>query len=235
MTLASARNLLVIYRGLAADSVPITPNSSTAVEVLDLGWHSDVNAREVEYAARYEFRRESWLRKFQAAKKHVERPRQYDAICLADDDVLPDGCTWTDIFEAFHGVHLSHNVQIAQPGLTLNAHHPPTARVEGARYHTTNFVEVMCPIFSELAVNMYWEYLDKAGILGWGLEVLWYRGEESRKRALAVLDATPVQHTRPLGGGGSSNLPIDPVYEADEFVKMLGLTRETSRTIEVFR
>jgi hypothetical protein len=144
----------------------------------------------------------------------------YDACWLADDDLSCDAHTISRMFDLFH----AHDLWLAQPALGPGSYvnHPITARVRGSRLRFTSFVEVMAPIFSRATLTRLAETFSQ-GVSGWGLDHLWARSLGNPTRRMAVLDETPVIHTRRLGTGRAyqrcAELGVSPQAELARIVK----------------
>src|SRR5262249_25964710 len=64
----------------------------------------------------------------------------------------------------------------------------------------TNFVENMCPVFrTPILEQLRWTLAES--ISGWGLAWLWAGQLPYPAHRLAIVDAVPVRHTRPVGVG----------------------------------
>lgn len=156
---------------------------------------------------------------FEAHPALLER---YDAVWLPDDDIDASTDTLNRMFALFHGFGLA----LAQPALTPDSpcawkglrQQPDTV----LRY--TGFVEVMVPLFASEALRACLpSFRDSAS--GWGLDALWPRlCTAGRGRAVAVIDATPVRHTRPPGGELYRNHPeLDPRADERRVLRKYGL------------
>lgn len=126
--------------------------------------------------------------------------RRYDAIWFPDDDVLADAPTIGRMFEIFSLFGLG----LAQPALTWNSHHTHSLvlRQPGYLLRRTNFVEVMAPVFDRNALALLSPTFSQVKV-GWGLDYLWpvLMEQACLGDKIAVIDETPVTHTRPVGSG----------------------------------
>ncbi|GIU25467.1 DUF707 domain-containing protein [Shewanella sp. MBTL60-007] len=123
---------------------------------------------------------------------------QYEAVWLPDDDILVDAETINKMFTLFNGFDLT----LAQPALTMDSYfsHSSLLRQPHSVLRYCNFVEVMVPIFSASALLKLKESFDQSPS-GWGLDALWpHLIDNTDLKKIAVIDATPVVHTRPVGG-----------------------------------
>jgi len=139
-----------------------------------------------------------WPILYKAVRDHFEMIFQYDAVWFPDDDLLADTKTIHDMFELFS----EYRLQIAQPALTEDSYasYAITIRNPNMILRYVDFVEVMAPIFSREALAECYPTFN-LGRTGWGLDFVWAKLLGYPTHGMAVLDATPVKHTRPVGGG----------------------------------
>jgi hypothetical protein len=119
----------------------------------------------------------------------------YDYIWLPDDDIA---CGARDIDCVFK---LSRNymLYLSQPALTLDSYFSwiVTLRNSLLRLRFTNFVEIMVPCFRRDFLAQCLPSMSE-NFSGWGLDHLW--PTMLRSKQMAIIDAAPVTHTRPIGG-----------------------------------
>lgn len=122
----------------------------------------------------------------------------YDFVFLPDDDLA---CSPGDI-ERLVRVAAAFDLWLAQPALTAESYHsyPFTVQDETALLRFTDFVEIMAPIFSREALRRCAPSFTLTRS-GWGLDFLWPFLLGRPSRSIAVIDAAPVHHGRPLGTG----------------------------------
>src|SRR5262249_22635014 len=91
------------------------------------------------------------------------------------------------------------NPRIAQPALNHRSFYSYdiTLRRPGCAARWTNFVETMCPTFRRDVLLINIEQMAQASY-GWGLDYVWQRQARRQTKALAIIDATPVLHTRAI-------------------------------------
>jgi Protein of unknown function (DUF707) len=249
--MTARRNLIFCAMGPGPGTVKFAPELDASgrdirtwdlVEVL---WHPEmIKAHTVDayetVADQVFYETDRNLRKFACLAKlwtHLHYAGEsYDAVLVADDDLTPHGCTWSDVFALFHETRL----HVAQAALTRDSTRvwswPVThqdrshagrpdmglAKEYGlSRWRTTDFVEVMMPIFSREAIGKAIPYFADEPY-GLGLETWWHH-EYAAKGGLGVLDATPVRHTRPLGSAHSmTGNAKHPFAVAEEFRRRHG-------------
>lgn len=160
--------------------------------------------RPQEYAADAEHLREMKSTKWPAWHAHILEEQaliaSYDAVWFPDDDLLVDTAGINRMFDLFMGFELA----LAQPALSLDSYssHPLLLRDAGHVLRYTNFVEVMGPVFSREALAILHPTFSLSRT-GWGLDYLWpsLLSERGLGSKIAVIDAVPMTHTRPVGGG----------------------------------
>lgn len=124
---------------------------------------------------------------------------RYDYFWLPDDDLMADTATINAMFD----FAAAYRLALAQPALTRDSYFTWPLLLQDTRYQLrfTRFVEAMAPLFDRAALLACLPTFSESAS-GWGLDFLWPgllagRGES----AIAVIDATPVRHSRPVGGG----------------------------------
>ena len=148
-----------------------------------------------------------WLGIVNFLTEQEDLVRQYDYIWLPDDDLLADAPTLSEMFD----IAATLQLDLAQPALAHGSYwtHPITLRHLHFVVRFTNCVEIMAPIFSIhfLYDRILPKYADamRQALSGWGLDSVWPR--ETQLGRVAILDKTPVKHTRPVGG---------PVYKLNQ-------------------
>lgn len=155
-------------------------------------------------------------------KTHRDRIERYDAVWLPDDDLSVDTDGIDRMFAFFH----AHRLCLAQPALTRNSYHTWNTLLQEPDCHLryTRFVEVMAPIFSRAALQVCAPTFSESPS-GWGLDWVWPTlCERAGLKGVAIIDATPVRHTRPVGGELYRNhRDLDPRADARRVVRKYGL------------
>ena len=237
------RNLIFCAVGPGPGTVPFRKEPGATWDLVEVLWHPKMiqDHKEGRYKTDanivlYELDRTK--RKFVcfadawasgAVRPRTEDPcssvairRDYDAVLIADDDLTPVGCTWSDIFALFHKTGLN----VAQPALAPGSTRIPSASVthqkKSCEWRSTDFVEVMAPIFAGACIERLVPFF-RDELYGLGLEMLW----RERFAPIGVLDATPMLHTRPVGSAHSmSGTASHPWMQAAAFRERHGLTNE---------
>lgn len=133
---------------------------------------------------------------------------QYDNFWFPDDDLSVSTETLNRMFALFHGLGLD----LAQPALTANSYFSWSLLLqqEGHVARYSQFVEVMAPLFTRETLRKVLHTFAESRS-GWGLDWVWPTVLAPHHPKIAILDATPVWHTRPIGGDLYKNNPdLDP-------------------------
>ena len=164
------------------DDSPYEPVSDETV-LMAKGWKWDVLA--TQFAANPQ-----WL-------------DHYDLIFAPDDDIEADAGRISAMFE----IADAHHLTISQPGLSSDSYfshiHTLASRSFLLRY--TNFVECMAPCMTPSVIRKMLPYLPLSPS-GFGLDYIWGRLEPDNRQTAAIIDATPMRHTRPVGRFFASRL-----------------------------
>jgi len=138
-----------------------------------------------------------WPRLARLLAEHPEIAR-YDAVWFPDDDLALDGATVERLF----AIMMQRDLDLAQPALLPRSHtpHPITVRNRSFFLRYTNFVEIMAPAFSARGLAACGETFGLSDA-GWGLDLVWPRILGSPRDRIAIVDAAPMLHTRPLSFG----------------------------------
>jgi hypothetical protein len=136
-----------------------------------------------------------WFDRFLASNPWI---LDYDAVWLADDDLAADTATVADAFEIFHEAGL----WLGQPSLTADSvvSYEMMRRNPGALLRHVGFVEEQMPIFSRRCLHQVRHTFGESKS-GWGLGIAWAKILGYPKDKMAVIDAAPLRHVRPLQTG----------------------------------
>jgi GT2 family glycosyltransferase len=151
-------------------------------------------------------------------------PAGHDWLLVIDDDVvLPRG--FLDRF-----VHCAEDagLALAQPAHRLHSHAawPVTRRRRGGAVRESRFVEIG-PLTAFAAETFDTLLPFPALRMGWGLDAHWSALAAGRGWRVGIVDATPILHTTPVGGGYER---ADAVAEAQRFLAGRPyVTREQAR------
>src|SRR5688572_16238021 len=144
----------------------------------------------------------------------------YEYVWMPDDDIAASGDQIARLFE----LAARYKLAVCQPGIGQGDVSFKSLRARSEyllRY--TRFVEIMCPAFSRAALRRALPTF-KLNVSAWGIDWLW--ASMFRPDELAVIDAVPVHHTRPLQSGGVhgrlGGLGVDPDWEHGGVVPRYG-------------
>jgi hypothetical protein len=150
-----------------------------------------------------------------------DRVQRYDYVWFPDDDIAADATQINRLFQIASEFHLA----LCQPAIGRGDVSFKALRAQPdyvLRY--SRFVEIMCPLFSRAALVKALPTFT-LNVSAWGIDWVWASmfGQEE----LAVIDATPVHHTRPLSSGGVHRrlaaLGIDPFEELRQVMETYGI------------
>jgi len=134
-------------------------------------------------------------------RAHGAMLKDYDYVALFDDDLLIDAEGISRLFE----IAAAHDLKIAQPALTLGSHFTYGALLQhrGFLLRYVTYIEMMCPIFRTDILRTIAPLYD----MGYesGIDLIWCNLVHETPRDFAVIDAVPVEHTRPVGTGKAAN------------------------------
>jgi hypothetical protein len=153
-------------------------------------------------------------------EKLAGRIDPYDWIWLPDDDL------WTELpnLNRFFEIVAEYQLDLAQPALGAGSYiaHKITVQRPHMKLRFTTFVEIMAMCFSRKALGICLPYLD-ATISSWGISMLFPKLLGYPERGIAIIDETPVVHSRPVGGPNialSRKLGANPRQEAEDLMRM---------------
>lgn len=151
-------------------------------------------------------------------EKLGERIASYDWVWLPDDDLLTDLPTLNRFFE----IVAEHELDLAQPAHGEGSYvaHKITVQRPHMKLRYTTFVEILGACFSRNALRICSPYFG-ATVTSWGPDILFPKLLDYAKRSIAIVDATPIIHTRRFDHGPNIGLArqmgFDPIKEMDDF------------------
>lgn len=136
-----------------------------------------------------------WTGIFTLIERYKSIIFDYKAVWFPDEDLSTNSVNINKMFDLFS----SYDLLLAQPALTIDSYysHPITLKRENTKLRYTNFIEVMAPIFSLEALQLCYNSFSKS-ISGWGLDFVWPKILDYPTDKIAILDETPIKHTRPV-------------------------------------
>lgn len=168
-----------------------------------LSWYGDAPPANAQGAAFvHHVKGAKWPGLEATLMAHWDQIQKYRYVWFPDDDLL---CVPEQV-SRFFSICEDLRLELAQPALTPDSYfaHPVTLQHAAFQLRFTNFVEIMAPVLSVDLLSRVFHTL-RGQISGFGLDALWPRF--TRLGRVAIIDDTPVKHTRPCGG---------PVYRFNE-------------------
>ena len=123
---------------------------------------------------------------------HWDTIQKYKYVWLPDDDLL---CVPEQVSRMF-AICDDLQLELAQPALTRDSYfsHAITLQHTAFQLRFTNFVEIMAPVLSTDMLARVFHTIG-GNISGYGLDAVWPRFSQLGR--VAIIDDTPVKHTRP--------------------------------------
>jgi hypothetical protein len=215
------RNLIVLRAGDASLHREWIAGARRHFEIF-ISYYGRTPDRWREDADHYEMRPgPKWPCLGELLAAHPEILERYDCVWFPDDDLSVATETINRMFAFFH----AHDLSLAQPALTRNSYHTWNTLLQEPQCELRymRFVEVMAPMFSREALRVCAPSFGESRS-GWGLDWVWpLLCERAGLQRIAVIDATPVWHTRPLGGELYRNHALDPRNDAARVIGKYGL------------
>lgn len=127
----------------------------------------------------------------QVLAAHPDLLDHYQNVWVPDDDLYIDCDGVSKLFKTFQ----EFDLMLAQPGIMGFISIPLTAAVPFLRLRYTNWVEIMCPLFSSDCLKKLMHTFHENDS-HWGIEFLWNKvlGEPTNK--IAIIDEVVAVHTR---------------------------------------
>ncbi len=153
----------------------------------------------------------------------TERPEalEYEAVFFPDDDLE---MTSADV-ERLFAIRRALGLDLMQPALRDGSYVAHAITLENRSFDVrfTNFVEVMCALFSRAAFATCWTILAEDQT-GWGVDAVWPKMLGNPHDRIAIVDAVTVVHTRPVGNGPQyQRAGVDPLRQRREFAARHGV------------
>jgi len=129
----------------------------------------------------------------------AERPEafEYEAVFFPDDDI---DMSAADV-ERLFAIRRELELDLLQPALREGSYFSHMITLENRSFELrfTNYVEVMCPLFSRAAFAACLPVMAEDET-GWVSDSVWPRLLGVPRDRIAIVDAVAVGHTRPIGG-----------------------------------
>ncbi len=142
---------------------------------------------------------------------------KYEYIWLPDDDIAADTSKINRLFDLCR----KHQLRVAQPAIQSGELSYESLRVDSRfELRFSPYVEMMCPILRQDAFKEALPTFDET-VSCWGIDWIWSR--RCRQNEIAVIDAAPVDHMRPLCSGSLhkqfSEMDVTPHLEFKQLLK----------------
>jgi hypothetical protein len=154
----------------------------------------------------------------------------YDQVCFACDDLVADLDTWNRLFATCR----LYALDLAQPAIEGHVSYEITRPVDGCVLRYTNFVEIMCPVFSSRALTVLRDTFGES-VSGWGLNWVWPKLLAGDAWRIGIVDSARVRHSRPLREGPLypllHNLGVNPIAELEALQARFEVLDKTPREL----
>lgn len=160
---------------------------------------------------------DSIVRYFEADPSLFDR---YEYVFFPDDDLILSADQVGKVFDLCS----THRLDIAQPGLTPESHcwHSLLLACPLFELRYINYIEPMCPCIRTSYLKVIIPFV-KEYFTGWGIDNIWAMFMKEPAYRAAILDAVPVNHTRPFGVGSIysafKSMDVDPKAERLHILK----------------
>ena len=163
-------------------------------------------------------------------KEQEELITQYDYVWFPDDDL------WMhpEEVEDFFNLCRTYQIDVAQPALQRGSFYSwkITLQNDFTIFRETNFVEVMAPCFKVANFNFFKDTF-KENTSGWGLEYLWWKiAKDNNCNKFAIMDQTPMLHTREVGTAGSGGATLLPRQEMEQLLEKYHLSQVRPKVLK---
>lgn len=178
-----------------------------------------------QYEYRHFYQGGKWDGIYRFFTEHSEIVERYDLFWLVDDDIE----TSPEQLDLLLAYVRAHQFELAQPALTLDSYysHRLTLVCPGFAHRHTNLVEIMAPILSKRLLQRVLPVFAFTRS-GYGIDWYWQKEVENPQKGIAIVDAYPVSHRRPLRQHLVSALRNDgicPLKEREVLVDKLKLKK----------
>ncbi len=145
---------------------------------------------------------------------------EYEQFWLSEDDLETNTTDVNHLFDLFR----DSDFYIAQPSLKPDSYSSfSMLTCKGLGSCETNFIEFMCPLFSQKSLKSSVQYLSES-LTGWGVDELWSVRAIEQGEKLGIFDQVQIGHYRPVGSSiWYQNLQTDPHQESRQLKLKHGL------------
>lgn len=137
-----------------------------------------------------------WAGIFDFFRHNPDTLSQFDYFWFPDDDIVSSTQNALDFLK----IVVSENFELAQPALTPNSFYAyrPTLQNPQFIFRHTNFVELMLPIMKkEILTKVLPLFEQRHAALG--VDQFWHLLSTDPANKIAIVDQTPMYHSRPRG------------------------------------
>jgi len=127
----------------------------------------------------------------QAMEANPDLFEHYQNVWLPDDDIYLDAEGVSKMFKTF----AEFDLMLGQPAIIGFISIPMSAAVPFSRLRFTNWVEIMCPVFSKVCLQSLKQTFSE-NASHWGIEFIWNMMLGQPKDKIGIIDETPAVHTR---------------------------------------
>lgn len=145
---------------------------------------------------------------------HWDIVSQYEYVSFTDDDMLGDSNSLNNLFNKMR----EYDLWVAQPAMSIGSYSNYEHLFQNKDYvlRYTSMVEIMGPAFRVDILNKIKHTLNETNS-GWGLDYLWFDMLGAPTDKFAIIDETPMAHTKPSTGQYPDN--INPHQEWGDLAK----------------
>lgn len=188
-----------------------------------------------ESTGHYQMRREGTKFHLIADALDTKDFSRYEYIWMPDDDIYLESSDITKLFL----LAKEYDLWLCQPSIMGWYGLEMTLHQRNCLLRFTNYVEIMCPCFSQYALQKCINTF-RTNKSGWGIDALWNINLEHPTNKIAVIDKLIAFHTRPIGGGDiyktHTNNSIDnALIEAKELYHKNNLAEENYEDLKMGR
>lgn len=150
---------------------------------------------------------------------------QYDYYWMPDEDILLETDKINELFEKMS----MWDLDLAQPSIEKSDISFPSWELfihkEGANFIATNFVEIMCPCFSRLALQKVLPTFRESKS-GWGLDLVWPKIIGDTGLNIGIINSIVAKHTRKPTQGSNlyEKIGVSPRKERLALMKKYGVS-----------
>lgn len=227
----SRKVLVVITTNAKCDGVQKLLKDDRSYDILVIDYESSItNSISRTMGVEYVFESQGGYKYVNIKKyfnEHSDLIDKYDLFWLIDWDLDYDD----DMIENFLKAASEYGFDLCQPSLShqSNSSWNITLNVNTCNARITNFVEIMCPLFTRDALKEVIDYFDIC-YSGWGLDFLWAKKLEKYK--LGIIDKVIIHHPKPIS---SHNWELPSGLTSEEELQRIIESENISLTTNILK